>query len=54
MADHHALVIDDHPTDQLLACALLKKMGWTVHEAESGETALAHTDHALPEDRPQF
>ena len=26
----NALVVDDHPTNRLLASALLKKMGWTV------------------------
>jgi CheY-like chemotaxis protein len=36
----NALVVDDHPTNRLLASALLKKMGWTVMEAESGNTAL--------------
>lgn len=37
----NALVVDDHPTNRLLASALLKKMGWTVMEAESGDMALA-------------
>jgi len=41
MAERHALVVDDHPTNRLLACALLKKYGWTVHEAECGETAIS-------------
>ena len=35
-----ALVVDDHPTNRLLAAALLKKLGWQVVEAENGETAL--------------
>ena len=37
----HALVVDDHPTNRLLAAALLRKLGWTVFEAASGEAALA-------------
>jgi CheY-like chemotaxis protein len=40
MTDRNALVVDDHPTNRLLAGALLKKLGWTVREAESGEAAL--------------
>ena len=36
-----ALVVDDHPTNRLLASTLLRKQGWTVHEASSGEEALA-------------
>ncbi|AXS80672.1 response regulator [Dechloromonas sp. HYN0024] len=36
----NALVVDDHPTNRLLACALLKKFGWTVFEAECGTMAL--------------
>lgn len=35
-----ALVVDDHPTNRLLATALLKKMGWQVIEATNGEEAL--------------
>lgn len=35
-----ALVVDDHPTNRLLASALLKKLGWSVMEAESGNVAL--------------
>lgn len=41
MAERLALVVDDHPTNRLLAIALLKKLGWTVHEADSGERAIA-------------
>lgn len=37
----NALVVDDHPTNRLLASAMLKKLGWTVREAESGAAALA-------------
>ena len=40
MTDRNALVVDDHPTNRLLAGALLKKLGWTVREAECGEAAL--------------
>ena len=36
-----ALVVDDHPTNRLLATTMLKKLGWTVDEACSGEEALA-------------
>jgi len=36
----NALVVDDHPTNRLLASALLKKLGWTVMEVESGSAAL--------------
>lgn len=36
----NALVVDDHPTNRLLATTLLKKMGWTVMEAECGSDAL--------------
>lgn len=41
MTERHALVVDDHPTNRLLACALLKKYGWTAHEAACGESAIA-------------
>jgi len=37
----NALVVDDNPTNRLVASTLLRKLGWTVSEAESGETALA-------------
>jgi CheY-like chemotaxis protein len=37
----YALVVDDHPTNRLLASALLRKLGWTVIEAACGSTALA-------------
>lgn len=40
MANRDALVVDDHPTNLLLASAMLRKLGWTVHEADSGESAL--------------
>lgn len=35
-----ALVVDDHPTNLLLASVLLKKFGWTVFEAANGNVAL--------------
>jgi CheY-like chemotaxis protein len=44
MSNRNALVIDDHPTNRLLASAMLRKLGWTVHEAESGETGLQLAD----------
>ncbi len=40
MSERNALVVDDHPTNRLLACALLKKLGWQTSEAASGEAAL--------------
>lgn len=40
MSERNALVVDDHPTNRLLAGALLKKLGWTVQEAETGDAAL--------------
>ncbi|MBL8405457.1 MAG: response regulator [Dechloromonas sp.] len=36
-----ALVVDDQPTNRLLASALLKRLGWNVKEAADGLTALA-------------
>jgi CheY-like chemotaxis protein len=41
MAARDALVVDDHPTNRLLAAAMLRKLGWTVLEADAGETGLA-------------
>lgn len=44
----NALVVDDHPTNRLLASALLRKLGWTVIEAESGNAALTlAAEHAF-------
>lgn len=37
----NALVVDDQPTNRLLASTLLRKLGWTVVEAENGSAALA-------------
>ncbi len=37
---HNALVVDDNPTNRLVASTLLRKLGWTVSEADSGEAAL--------------
>jgi len=37
----HALIVDDQATNRLLAGALLRRLGWTVHEAADGATALA-------------
>ena len=36
-----ALVVDDQPTNRLLASALLKRLGWNVLEAADGLAALA-------------
>jgi CheY-like chemotaxis protein len=36
----NALVVDDNPTNRLVASTLLRKLGWTVSEADSGEAAL--------------
>lgn len=38
--ERHALVVDDHPTNRLLATALLKRLGWIVSNAENGSMAL--------------
>lgn len=40
MPERKALVVDDHPTNRLLACAMLRKLGWAAEEADSGEAAL--------------
>src|SRR5574343_92857 len=40
----NALVVDDNPTNRLVASTLLRKLGWTVSEADSGEAALAKAD----------
>ncbi len=40
MSNRNALVVDDHPTNRLLGCTLLGKMGWFAVEADSGELAL--------------
>lgn len=43
-----ALVVDDHPTNRLIASALLRSVGWQATEAESGEAALALSgEHAF-------
>ena len=41
MTERLALIVDDHPTNRLLASTLLKKRGWQTMEAESGESALS-------------
>lgn len=41
MSNRNALVVDDHPTNRLLASAMLRKLGWAVHEADSGEAGLS-------------
>ena len=40
MRERKALIVDDHPTNRLLAGALLRKLGWMTEEAENGEAAL--------------
>jgi CheY-like chemotaxis protein len=40
MPEQRALVVDDNPTNRMLAVAMLAKLGWTTDEAESGESAL--------------
>jgi len=40
MTERFALVVDDNATNRLLAATLLKKLGWTVSEADCGERAL--------------
>ncbi len=40
MRERKALIVDDHPTNRLLAGAMLRKLGWVTEEAESGEAAL--------------
>lgn len=44
MSEPLALIVDDHPTNRLLACAMLRKLGWQTCEAESGKQALALAD----------
>lgn len=36
-----ALVVDDNDVNRILASRLLGKSGWTVHDVDSGEAALA-------------
>ena len=40
MSERLALVVDDHPTNRLLGCTLLGKLGWQTQEADSGELAI--------------
>lgn len=40
MSEHLALIVDDHPTNRLIATTLLRKMGWQTHEADNGDSAL--------------
>jgi len=41
MPERHALIVDDHPTNRLIAATLLRKLGWQATETESGANALA-------------
>ncbi len=40
MSEPLALIVDDHPTNRLIATTLLRKMGWQTHEADNGNRAL--------------
>lgn len=40
MPEQLALIVDDHPTNRLIASALLRKMEWQTQEADCGEAAL--------------
>ena len=40
MPERHALIVDDHPTNRIIASALLRKLGWQTQEAETGAAAL--------------
>lgn len=40
MPERVALVVDDNATNRLLAGTILKKLGWTIVEANSGDAAL--------------
>ncbi|MDV6317614.1 ATP-binding protein [Chromohalobacter sp. HP20-39] len=39
------LVVEDNPVNRQVAVAMLERLGHTVHVADSGETALALTEH---------
>lgn len=43
------LVIEDDPTQRLLASAVLRSAGYEVHQAESGEAGLQIADDLLPD-----
>ena len=40
MSERHALIVNDHPAPRMLARTWLTKIGWSVQEADSCETAL--------------
>lgn len=40
MTERKALVVDDHPTNRLLAATLLKKLGWTTVDTDNGASAI--------------
>jgi len=40
MREPLALIVDDHPTNRLIASTLLRKLGWQTHEADSGNAAI--------------
>jgi CheY-like chemotaxis protein len=48
MSVKQALVVDDDAINRMIATAFLKRMGWVVYEAESGQQALKLADeHSL-------
>ena len=40
MTERLALIVDDHPTNRLIAVVLLRKLGWQTYETDSGAEAL--------------
>lgn len=40
MPERNALIVDDHPTNRIIASALLRKLGWQTQEAATGAAAL--------------
>ncbi len=45
MPEPRALVVDDNPTNRILARALLSKLGWPVDDVDGGGAALARLEH---------
>ena len=39
MSEPRALVVDDNPTNRILARALLSKLGWPVDDVDGGAAA---------------
>jgi CheY-like chemotaxis protein len=46
--DRHVLVVDDEPDIRSLLATRIRRLGWTVHTAGTGEEALAATAAAAP------